>query len=212
MEVAEGLEQAISAGMSNTQLAEMLHLDGPSMIAKFLGLNRLVADVRHLVDWGHKEKLISMTAATEIARLSRLEQPVLANQILEFNLGKEEVRQAIQLRLRSGNPIEDCVAKVVALRPVIDRRFVFVGATRDARALADLRQRTQVERDDLLRRAMHRRLPTLTTFAARLGLGKFTVVGGNDVAHALNQLSPDFETVINDWLEDELTNASTARS
>jgi hypothetical protein len=143
--------------------------------------------------------------------LSRLEQPILAKGVLEFGLGKEEVRQVIQLRLRSADSIEDCIAKVVALRPIIERRFVFVGATRDVKALAELRQRTQAERDEVFRRAMHRRLPTLTAFTARLGLGRFTVVGGPDVMQALSQLSPDFETVINDWLEDELTNASAAR-
>ena len=69
VEVGEAVRTSADAGTTLLEIAEFLHLEGTSVLAKFVRLLRLSPAVRHLVDWGRSDATIGFTAASEVARL-----------------------------------------------------------------------------------------------------------------------------------------------
>jgi hypothetical protein len=191
-------------GASADDLRRMLHLDGSAMIARFIGLLRLEPDVQHLVGWGRRDRLLSMSTAAEISKVPPDDQLILAQQALERGFSKDEVKQVVQLRQRSREPIERCIEKIVALRPQVEQRHAFIGAISDQALKKRLAAISQANRDSILRSAIETRLSGLSDFTARLGVGRFSVIGDARLAAEMKRLDPEFESAINEWLAQEI--------
>jgi hypothetical protein len=192
------LKDAVTAGTPLKDLAAALHLNGPSMITRFIRLLELPQGVLHQVDWGQTDATISFTAASELSRLkSHEEQAGLCTAALESELTTSEVKAIVQLRKRSRKPVAECIREILNLRPEVIRRHVFIGAIASPELSERLRQLHQVDRDRLFSAALELALPGGARVAGRLGHDRFTLAVENDeVAKAITGLTDGFETAI----------------
>ncbi len=197
VEVADGLATLKAEGMSVTELARMLQLEGTSMLGRFARLRSLAPAVRHLVDWRGSSSAIPFSTATEMARLRKGEQEELAHEVLQKSMTKGEVIQVVQLCERADKPVGRCVEKVLAMRPRVVYKEVFVGQIRDDSLRSALYELTQARRDSLLRCALEGVVPPSVSWKGRLGERSFTLVGGTELADELRGMRPDFEVAIN---------------
>lgn len=205
LEVAQALRTAISAGTKLTDVASALHLDGTTMVTRFLRLLELSPQVQDWVDWGESGSTIGFTAASELSRLPDTdEQTQLSRAALENQLKSSEVKQIVQLRLRSKRSLQECIKETMQMRPRVQKLHLFIGAIVEEEVRALLRSRVQSERDGLLRVAVLERYPSMPQFSSRLGVERFTITGGDAVAAVLNAGSDDFESAINNALRRNL--------
>ncbi len=203
-EVAQHFQQAIDAGASLNDCAEAVSFDGTSMVSRFLRLLNLRPEIQPLADWGQTGSTIAFTAASELARVGSEDQQVASQAVLQHRLSSSEAKQLVQMRLRSGKPMAECVDDLLRLRPRIEKRYVFVGAVMSERLRRQLANLTQAQRDGLLRAALPRQYPGLGDFAVRMGTERFTIVGPAALAQSLKAGDEDFETAINAALEGEI--------
>jgi hypothetical protein len=198
VEVAEAVQASLDAGSTLHEIAEFLHLEGTSVLTKFVRLLRLSPEVRHLVDWGKSESTIGFTAASEVARLDKHDEQVqLCQAGLQHQLGSSEMKQILQLHQRSGRSIEDCVVEILQLRPRVQRIHVLIGAVTSPDVCRRLAPISQADRDTVMRSAVKKAFPKLGKFGCRLGADRFTVTGDDGVSTELVQGGKDFEAAIN---------------
>jgi len=205
VEVADAVQTALKCGTTLQEVAEFLHLEGTSVLTKFVRLLKLSPEVRHLVDWGRSDSTIGFTAASEVARLTDAEsQMQLCQAGLQHQLGSGEMKQIVQLRQRSGRPLADCIGEIVGMRPQLQRIHVLLGAVTPPDVRARLAALSQAERDTALRSAVQRAFPRLAKFGCRLGAERFTITGGDEVSAELVHGGNEFEAAINDALAETL--------
>ena len=192
VEVGELLQRAQSAGASLQDCAECLRLS-KDQVSRFVRVSKLPADLRHLVEFGRSaDSKIGFTTAVQLARMSdRENQRAVATAILEQGLQTDEVRQVIQLQDRSGRAMKECLKEVIAMRPTVERHYVFIGAVGSERVEAILTKMPQSERDALLRFGIV--ALGLQGTSGRLGGKVFTLVGDERLNGAL--ISQGKETV-----------------
>jgi hypothetical protein len=153
-------------------------------------LERLIPSVRDLAGWGARgerrdAETIPFSSIAQLAGLNADEQSVAASAILEYQLVWKEVVALLQLRRRSGRPVDECVAEITRLRPQVERRHVFIGGVDDdlAQALAGL---TQEKRDRIMACAEHSGYLTgVSILGSRLGATSFTVVTSRSLSEEL---------------------------
>ena len=176
VEVGRLLQRAQSAGASLQDCAESLKLS-KDQVNWFLRVLVLPVDLRHLVEFGGSaDSKIGFTTAVQLARVSdRDNQRTVATAILEQRLQTDEVRQVIQLHKRSARTIEECLNDVIAMRPKVERHYVFIGAVGDEKVEAILAKMAQSKRDALLRFGID--ALNLKGTSGRLGEKLFTLVG-----------------------------------
>lgn len=176
IEVGRLLRRAQSAGASLQDCAEFLKLS-KDQASRFLSVLEIPEDFRHLVEFGgNADSKIGFTTAVQLARVSdRDSQRAVATAILEQKLRTDEVRQVIQLHKRSGRTMKECLNEVIAMRPTVERHYVFIGAVSDERVEAILAKMAQSERDALLRFGID--ALDLKGTSGRLGAKLFTLVG-----------------------------------
>jgi hypothetical protein len=204
------LKAATDAGTPPKDLAAALHLNGTSMIARFVRLLDLPAPILHLVDWGQTKATITFTSASELSRLrSHEDQAALSASALELGLTSSEVKAIVQLRQRSKKPIAECTNEIVKLRTEIVRRNIFIGAVNSPELKAQLTTLHQVDRDRLLVRVIDQLLPGSGGISARLGHDRFTL-GTEDraVADQILSLPGGFEGAVNVALAEAVEVAS----
>ncbi len=202
-EVAELLKTAIDSGTTKKELAEEIMLDS-SMIDRFLRLLKLSPSIRHLVDWGGKAK-ISFSAASEIARLEASdEQELVGKTTLEHSLSKKEAIRIVENRNRIGKPIDECIKEVLKMRPLIIRRYLFIGTIQSSELRDRLSEKTQKERDDLFKEVVTSNLPNLPSWNGSLGINRFTLIGYKELDQALSRFPTDFTSCINDYLGSDI--------
>lgn len=205
IEVAEAIETSLVSGSTVQELAIELQLD-PTMVPRFPRLLKLPPDIRHLVDWGQGEARLSFEAASHIARLaSSKEQQEVAGAALKHGLGKVETIQIVQIRERSGRPIDECIGDVLRMRPQIERRHLLIGAITSEKVRVALGQVTQQERDQLLKSAVTSHSPELPPWEGRLGMERFTLLGSEAFGAAVQRLPGGFEEAINAYVEEEIS-------
>jgi hypothetical protein len=205
IEVAESLTTSLNAGSTPLEIARTLGLEDTTMITRFRRLLTLAPDIRHLVAWRGSQASISLTVASEIARLpTQDDQRATGNAALTHNLTSSEVRQIVQIVLRGGNSASGAIEVVLQTRPQIIRRHVFIGAVLSEQLTLSLKEMTQLNRDALLESALHRPGSTLPEWNGKLGVDQFTLVGDENLAVALNSLPGGFEAAINRALEAEV--------
>lgn len=146
-----------------------------STIGRFLQLLDLPEDLRHLVAWGSPKNALGFSAALGLTRFRGEEQRSVARSILSDGLTSMEVQQVAQLRKRSKKALDDCIKEVLGMRPVVEKRYVFIGTVADSDIVAKLASLTQVNRDAILQDS----IATLGLAGASGQLGKslFTLVG-----------------------------------
>jgi hypothetical protein len=206
VEVAELFEVMTKHGATLKDCADFVHLDGTSMVSRFLKLLRLSPSVQHNVDWGQSSAAcFGFTTASALAALPRPDHEVACRYVLEEQLTSAQVKDVVQLRQRSGKPIEDCIEQIIKLRPTVTRRFMFVGGISEQYMAQRLAEMRQSERDELLSGLLAAAFPAATNFSCRLGTDRFSIVGGSELAEAAECLDPDFETAINSLVSERLS-------
>jgi hypothetical protein len=185
VEVARLLRKALDSGISMASCAESVQLTGTSQIARFLALLKLLPDVQHLVDWGRSDVTLAFSAAFELSRLDIQEdQREAASSVLAHGFSTSEVRQLVQMRKRSGKPLDDCVHAVLKMRPQIERRHVFIGSVLREDVRKRLTDLSQQKRDEAIKRVLGQRFGHLKA-RGRLGTERFTLVGGAELGAAV---------------------------
>lgn len=198
IEVGQALSDSAKAGSSLKELADTLHFDGTSMVTRFMRLLALSPQIQHLVGWGQSKSTIGFTVASELARLKQEHDQIrVCHSALEYQLSSSEVKQIVQLRLRNQKPIEDCIAQVLEQRPKIRKVYLFIGALASSELVSALKLLRQNQRDELLRKVLQERYPTLPAFEGRLGTERFTIAGDEAVANVLNSDRENFEVSVN---------------
>src|SRR5207249_9151314 len=97
--------------------------------------------------WGQSGSTIAFSAASELSRLDTGEQVGACTAVLENQLSSAEVKELVQLRLRSQQSLPDCIAAVLRMRPRIEKRHLLIGAVMAEGVRMRLRTMTQAERD-----------------------------------------------------------------
>ena len=176
VEVGLLLHKARCAGISLSDCAKALHLDGTSHIRRFLHILELPQDLQHLIDWGGGKGIIGFSCACELVRLQDADdQRIVSSSILENGLYSKEVQQVAQLRNRSGRPICECIKEVLDMRIKVEKRYIFIGTIVQhdvEKALASL---TQLKRDSILTSSLEQ--IGLQGVSGRLGTRLFTLIG-----------------------------------
>ena len=78
------------------------------------------------------------------------DQNLVVEAILSKGLNSKEIQQVIQLKIRSGRGVKKCIEEVLDMRPVVEKRHVFIGTIEDQYVESILTELTQVERDTVL--------------------------------------------------------------
>jgi hypothetical protein len=204
-EVARLLEVAKNNGASVRELAELVHLEGPTMIGRFMKLNALVPEASVMVDWGASNVTIGFSSAVEIARLPDAEQVPAAVSAIGNHLTRTEAKELVQLRLRSGRPLDDCVREVVGMRPRLERINVFLCKVAERAVSDQLGSLGQADRDALLATVLERECPELTSrIDVRLGVDSFIIAGDDSTAEVLRTHFVDLELEVTSLLNQEL--------
>lgn len=176
IEVGLILRSIRDEGISLRECANAIGLDGTGHIGRFLRILDLPDDLQHLVNWGSGKDAIGFSSAVELVKLRDTgDQRAVARSILADSLNSKEVRQIGQLRMRSGRTIDACIKEVLGMRPVVKRRYVFIGSVIDQSVEGALIKLTQVERDSILESGI--KLLNLRGASGRLGNRFFTLIG-----------------------------------
>jgi len=200
LEVAELFQKALDAKATLGDCARLVNLT-PMMVSRFLKLLRLSPSVRHLVGWGRQTgPTVAFTSGWRLGDLDSAEQEIATEEIIANEMGKEEVRQFIQLRKRSGRRIQDCISEVLQMRPTVTRRYVFIGHVTDSATRQALSNLKQAERDVLLGAVMKELYGGMRNLSGRLGVEQFTILTDEQGAALLNDKDADFERDISNTL------------
>ena len=201
IEVAKLIQKALNAGEKRKEIADRLYLNDSTILGRFTRLLSLPSQIQHLIGWGSDPTTLSFTAASGIARLeSTQEHIILAKAALENQFNKSEIIEVVQIRQRSKNPIQSCIETVLNQRPVIQRRHVIIGELQSEKLKDELKQASQLERDNMLQSALEQYVPNATPLGAKLGDGYFFLIGDDEFHRVIMSLSDGFEKSITEYL------------
>ena len=142
-----------------------------------------------MIDWGSGKDFVGFSAAFETTTLTDADdQRALVAAILASNLNSKEVRQIAQLRRRSGRSIEECTQEVLGMRPVVIRRYVFIGSVAPD-SVEELRALAQSVRDSMLAAGIDK--SGLESVTGRLGVRFFTLVGDEQFDASLRRIGKE---------------------
>lgn len=168
----------------------------------FLKLLDLVPDIQLLVDWGKSGTTIGFTTASELARLGKDDQLTISSLLVKHQLTSGEIKKVVRIRLQTKDDIDQCVKKVLQLRPQVITREVFIGAIIFPDLKSNLSSMSQENRDKIFKKIMGKHLPTIQNCGQRLSPERFLLVGGKAVAQELNSLKGGFETYLNNCIQE----------
>ena len=198
VEVAELVDRARASGNTLAECAREIRIDESGLL-RFLRLLELPADLRHLVDWGGGRGVLGFSGAVELVRIGDIDaMAIVAKAVLKSGLSSKETRQVVQLLERSNRQPDEVIREVLGMRPVVERRYVFIGSVIEDTLSLALAKRTQHERDGLLEAAMVSL--GLVGASGRLGTKRFTLVGDERFGLSMS-------TVGKDQLEERLCSA-----
>ena len=124
-----------------------------------------------------------------------------AEATLLHQLTSEEARQLVESKIRSQEPIDDCIDAVLRLRPTIERKYLFLGAVTSSRVCRHLESLTQVERDEVFKASVNHHFGRWPQWSGKLGVSKFSLFGGAELAESIDKLPTGFEQAITVCLE-----------
>jgi hypothetical protein len=201
VEVARIFQKLLDNGASLADCAALVHLDGTSMVSRFLRLLDLGEDGEIAVDFGPSRSTIGFSSAFEISRLSSPDRHIAIRAAIENRMGKEEVKGLVQYRLRSGKPMDECIAQTLKMRPQIERQYMYIGRLDDDMVIQRLRSMTQAERDRALKQALKDIDPRLESSSGRMSAVRFSIVGDAAASKIIGTLQPNFEQAISSQLK-----------
>lgn len=205
VEAGELCLRCVAAGVKPDEIATACLLKDRSMVSKFLRVTAFAPEIRHVVSWGNSsDGALGFSTAAELVKLPAIVHSLACTAALRHRLTRDEMRSVVQLVERSGDPLEDCVARVVRRRPVVRMRQIVIGAITNEQAAHILRTMTQLERDDLLCDAIRQLFPSAGDFTAKLGIDRFTIIGGKSIADTV-AAEPQMEPLINSALKERLS-------
>lgn len=189
IEVGKLICRAKDAGVSTGDCAKAINID-KSGVGRFLRILDLPEDLQHLVSWGTQKGSIGFSAAHQLARFDDAgDQRAVAGSILADGLNSKEIAQVAQLRGRSGRKIDECLKEVLGMRPVIEKRHVFIGTIDDRNLESTLSDLTQEQRDLILQSAIQ--ALGLAEVSGRLGKNILTLVGSHCLEADIRNLGAD---------------------
>lgn len=189
VEVGKLIRQAKEAGVSTEDCAKAINLDKTG-IGRFLRILDLPEDIQHLVSWGTQKDSIGFSVAAQLARFENTEdQHAVIETILTNGLSRKEIEQVLQLKNRSGRKIDECLKEVLGMRPVIEKRHVFIGMIDDQDLEATLSGLTQAQRDSILQSGIQ--ALGLTEVSGRLGKNILTLVGSHRLGTYIRNIGAD---------------------
>ncbi len=206
VEVAELIGRARAAGNTMAECARAIRIDKTGL-SRFLRLLKLPDDLRHMVDWGGGRGVLGYSRAVELGRIPDAgDMLAVARAVLERGLDSKETRQVVQILERSGRQVEDVLREVIGMRPVVERRYVFIGSVIGPMLAESLGRRSQQERDELLRNAMAR--VELVGASGRLGKTRFPLVGAALFGSSMSMIGKErLEGLLCDAMVNELKDA-----
>ena len=189
VEVGKLIRQAKEAGVSTEDCAKAINLDKTG-IGRFLRLLDLPENVQHLVSWGAQKDSIGFSVAAQLARFEDTEdQHAVIETILTDGLSRKEIEQVLQLKNRSGRKIGECLKEVLGMRPVIEKRHVFIGMIDDQDLEVTLSGLTQAQRDSILQSSIQ--ALDLAEVSGRLGKNTLTLVGSHCLGTYIRNIGAD---------------------
>jgi len=189
VEVGKLIRQVKSAGVSTEKCARAINLD-KSGIGRFLRILDLPEETQHLISWGAQKDSIGFSAATQLVRLKDAkDQHVVVESILSEGLNSKEIQQVVQLNTRSGRKVKECLEEVLGMRPITEKKHVFIGTIENQDVESFLAQLTQTERDSILQSSIV--ALGLNEVSGRLGKKLFTLVGSDSLDSAIRSMGPD---------------------
>lgn len=194
VDVARLFRRALEAGASLSDCAEAGGFKGTSMVRRFLRLLDLSPRMQATVGWGSSETTLPFSAATEIARLPPAAREVTAERSLSAGLKTQEVKQLVQRVLRGGVEPKAAAEEILALRPRVERRHVFIGSVTNPEVAARMSGMAQSQRDLLLDQALESLIGSVER-SARLTPFGFVITGDDHFADAIRGLD-DFEAAV----------------
>ena len=203
VEVAVLFQRMTSNGAGLKECADLVQFEGTTMVGRFLKLLQLEPELQHLVDWGQTGSTLAFTAAVELSKLERDEQRAAVRAILENGLKSQEVKQLVQLRRRSGKPLDTCVEEIVRLRPQVERRHVIIGLITEPSVVTALESLAQRERDELFQSVLKEQFGLRAGFSCRLGATRFTITADEATGDKVLE-DRDFEDSINSAIKGRL--------
>lgn len=203
IEVARLIDTVMKSGGSFADVASLVMFDSTSTLREIHRLLAITEEIQHLIGWGRPTpSTLPMKSASQIARLRiNQDQIAAAEATLLHRFTSEEVRQLVERRLHSNDPVDECVQGVLRLRPTIERRYLFVGAITSDRICKHLEYITQSERNELFRGSLNVCFSTWPDWSGNLGASRFIVVGSAQLAEVINNSSIDLEREITACLE-----------
>lgn len=205
VDVSRAFETMRQHGATLKDCAELVHLDGTSMVSRFLRLLRLDPVVEPSVGWPNSDGTIVFTAASEIARLHENDHQIAVQTSIEHGFNSAEIKQLVQLRLRSGEELTKCADQIKEMRPRVQKRHLMLGKIDSATVIGVLKNISQPERDLLLKQLLEAIEPDLGRASCHLSSQRFSIVGDQRVFEVVSTLEPDFETAIVNRLESVLS-------
>ncbi len=173
---------------STEACAKAINID-KSGVSRFLKILDLPKNIQHLVSWGTQKGSIGFSAATQLARFDTKDQDAVVKSILSEGLNSKEIGQVAQLKNRSGRDISACLKEVLGMRPIIERRHVFIGTIYNPDVESILLNLTQAERDQIIKSSIN--AINLDEVSGRLGEKFFTLVGSDSLSVAIQNMGPD---------------------
>jgi hypothetical protein len=191
-------------GATPKEITKSLQMTDVSMISKFLRVRELSSEVRHLVSWGYSgESAIGFSVAAQLSRLPENEHVAAADAVLRYRLTRNEMMSVIQLRERSKESLQACIDRVVGRRPTVAVRQIVLGAVLNTKVRDALHSLSQLRRDEILESCIMSTYPAAKKFTAKLGVDRFTIVGGKSVASTI-AADEKLEATINKCLQERL--------
>ena len=179
--------QEAGADLQACAFASGLHITG---VSRFLKLLALPLELQHMIDWGAPKNAIGFTAALELTRFEDIaNQRIVAEAILSNRLTSKETQQIVQLRKRSGRPIEDCIKEVLGMRSNIEKCYVFIGIISDKEIERRLSQIKQTNRNAIIESSI--RKLKLCEVNGRLGTRFFTLTGGDKFNKSMDAIGKE---------------------
>ena len=210
IEVGLLLHRACDAGASLEDCASTINLDKTG-IGRFLRILNLPHDIRHLVEWGAPRDAVGFSSAVELVRFQDADdQRIVVESILAKGLNSKEIRQVVQLRMRSGRTIDECVKEVLGMRPTIEKRYVFIGSVVDQNIKDALYELAQTERNSILASGIERL--DLQGATGRLGEQFFTLVGGERFNTSMKSIGEEsIEARLRTYISETIESAKSSR-
>jgi len=170
------LDRAL-ANATVEELAEALGFEDTTTIRKIHRLHELPSALASVVHWGARRGSLSMSTASELMRLdsaASLERAFSA--AIEHNLTRDEARQLVQVRQRTGNDIDKCVEQALITRPRIERSELVLGSFISHKSQQVAEGLGDSDASRALRLEMAKEMPQVVPRALRISDGRFSLL------------------------------------